>query len=90
MFNRKTVAAILAVGLFVVSAGFAQTLEENWNDFLHYTAIGRLDLAKAYAQVIIDSNPDPVALLALSKDNPQGYGILLRVIRAEQESPGHY
>ncbi|MHC4460848.1 MAG: HEAT repeat domain-containing protein [Planctomycetota bacterium] len=80
MFNRKTVAAILAVGLFVVSAGFAQTLEENWNDFLHYTAIGRLDLAKAYAQVILDSNPDPVALLALSKENPQGYGILLRVI----------
>jgi len=86
MFNRKTVAAILAVGLFVVSAGFAQTLEENWNDFLHYTAIGRLDLAKAYAQVIVDSNPDPVALLALSKDNPQGYGILLRVIETARDA----
>jgi hypothetical protein len=80
MFNRKTVAAILAVGFFVVSAGFAQTLEENWNDFLHYTKIGRLDLARGYAQVILDSNPDPVALLALSKENPRDYAILLRVI----------
>jgi HEAT repeat protein len=80
MFNRKTVAAILAVGLFIVSAGFAQTLEDNWNDFLHYTKIGRLDLAKGYAQVILNSNPDPVALLALSKENPRGYAILLRVI----------
>jgi len=80
MFNRKIVAAILAVGLFVVSTGFAQTLEDNWNDFLHYTKIGRLDLAKGYAQVILDSNPDPVALLALSKENPRGYAILLRVI----------
>ncbi len=80
MFNGKIVAAILAVGLFVVSAGFGQTLEENWNDFLHYTKIGRLDLARGYAQVILDSNPDPVALLALSKENPRGYAILLRVI----------
>jgi len=80
MFNRKIVAAILAVGLLLVSAGFGQTLEENWNDFLHYTKIGRLDLAKGYAQVILDSNPDPVELLALSKENPRGYAILLRVI----------
>jgi len=70
---------ILAVTLFVVSAGFAQTLEENWNDFLHYTKIGRFDLAKGYAQAVLDSNPDPVKLLELSKDNPQGYAILLRV-----------
>ena len=80
MFNGKIVAAILAVGLLLVSAGFGQTLEENWNDFLHYTKIGRLDLARGYAQVILDSNPDPVELLALSKENPRGYAILLRVI----------
>ena len=54
MFNGKTAAAILALTLFVVSAGFAQTLEENWNDFLHYTKIGRFDLAKGYAQAVLD------------------------------------
>ena len=80
MFNRKTVAAILAVGLFAVGAGFAQSLEENWNDFLHYTKIGRLDLAKGYAQAVIESNPDPLELLSLSEENPPGYAILLRVI----------
>ncbi len=79
MFNGKTATAILAVALIVVNTGFAQTLEENWNDFLHYTKIGRFDLAKGYAQTILDSNPDPVKLLELSKDNAQGYAILLRI-----------
>jgi hypothetical protein len=68
----------LAIGLFAVSAGFAQTLEQQWNDFLHYTLIGRLDMAKGYAQAILDSNPDPVELLTLSQENPQGYALLLR------------
>ena len=80
MFKRKTVGAILAAGLFVVSISFGQTLKENWNDFLHYTKIGRLDLAKGYAQAVLESNPDPLELLTLSEENPQGYAILLRVI----------
>jgi hypothetical protein len=80
MFNGKTVAAILAVGFFAVSAAFAQSLEENWNDFLHYTKIGRLDLAKGYAQAVLESDPDPLEMLSLSKENPQGYAVLLRVI----------
>jgi len=87
MLSQKTLTAVLATGLLLVAASFSQTpsaplragLQENWNDFLHYTAIGRLDLAKAYAQVILQSNPDPVQLLALSKDNPDGYAILLKV-----------
>lgn len=80
MFNRKTIAVILAVGFFVAGTGFTQALEENWNDFLHYVKIGRLDLAKGYAQTVLTSGPDPIELLALSEANPQGYAILLRVI----------
>jgi hypothetical protein len=80
MFKRKTVGVILAVGLFAVSISFGQTLKENWNDFLHYTKIGRLDLAKGYAQAVLESNPDPLELLSLSEENPPGYAILLRVI----------
>ena len=79
MFNRKAAAAILAVMFFAVNAGFAQSLEENWNDFLHYTKIGRLNLAKGYAQGVLENDPDPLLLLALSEANPQGYAILLRV-----------
>jgi hypothetical protein len=79
MFNGKTATAILAVTLIVVSAGFAQTLEENWNHLLHYPTIGRPDLAKGYEKVVLQGNPDPVELLELTKKNPQGYAILLRV-----------
>ncbi|HAL45019.1 MAG: hypothetical protein A2Y12_17525 [Planctomycetes bacterium GWF2_42_9] len=54
-------------------------LEDNWNDFLHYTVLGRYDLAGGYAQKIIDSNPDPLQLLKLSENNPKGYAILVKV-----------
>jgi len=64
---------------FVVSTGFCQGLEENWNDFLHYTKIGRFDLAKGYAQLCLESNPDPVELFDLSEKNPDGFSFLLRV-----------
>jgi len=79
MFKARTVAVILAVGLSVVSLSYCQELEDNWNDFLHYTKIGRLDLAKGYAQQILGSEPEPVQLLSLSEGNPQGYTILLKV-----------
>ena len=86
MFSRKNAAVILVMVLFWVSAGFGEGLEENWNDFLHYTKIGRLDLAAGYAQAVLASGPDPVELLALSEANPQGYAILLRVVEAAPEA----
>ncbi len=55
------------------------SLQDDWNDFLHYTVIGRFDLAAGFAQKIIDSNSDPLELLKLSEDNPRGYAILVRV-----------
>lgn len=86
MFKGKTVAAILAVGFFLVSLGYCQGLEDNWNDFLHYTKIGRLDLAKGYARAVLESEPDPLELLALSDQNPQGYAILLRVTDTAEDA----
>ena len=77
MLRVKHVAVALAVALFSVAA-YAEDLEGNWNDYLHYTLIGRLDLAKGYAQVVIDSGPDPVELLALAEQNAQGYQLLVR------------
>jgi hypothetical protein len=65
--------------LLLSSSLFGATLEENWNDFLHYTAIGRFELAKSYGRQIIESQPDPVELLALSEENPQGYRLLLKM-----------
>jgi hypothetical protein len=92
MLKGRTVAAILVIGTCIAGATFAQdqdagassiapqqTLEEDWNDFLHYTMIGRFDLAKGYAQAILQSNPDPVELFEKVQANPQGYDFAMRV-----------
>ncbi|MHC4313736.1 MAG: HEAT repeat domain-containing protein [Planctomycetota bacterium] len=80
MLNKRIITAIFVIAIFAVTTGFGQTLEDNWNDFLHYTKIGRFDLAKGYAQAVLDSNPDPVELLALSEANRAGVEILKRVV----------
>ncbi len=82
MLNGRTVAVVLFVGCFAVGAGLAQdrTLADNWNDFLHYTKIGNLDLAKGYAQAVLQSAPDPTELLDLSQKNPTGYDLAMRVV----------
>jgi len=79
MLKAKTAIVILAIAYLGISTCSAQTLDENWNDFLHYTKIGRFDMAKGYAQAVLSSNPDPVKLLELSRSNQQGYQILVRV-----------
>ncbi len=70
------------VGLLVLSAAgqvVAQSLEEDWGSFLHYTAIGRFELAKGYGQRIVAQDPDPTALLDLAEANEQGYRLLLKM-----------
>jgi HEAT repeats len=79
MFKGKTAVAIVASVTLVAGVCLAQTLEDNWGDLLHYTMIGRFDLAKSYAQAILQSNPDPVKMLELSRKNEQGYDILVKV-----------
>ena len=80
MLRKRTITAILTIAVLAVTTAFGQTLEDNWNDFLHYTKIGRFDLAKGYAQAVLNSEPDPVELLALSEDNRAGVEILKRVV----------
>lgn len=86
MLKAKTAIAILAIVYLGFSTCGAQTLEEQWNDFLHYTKIGRFDMAKGNAQAILQSNPDPVKLLELSRANQQGYQILVRVNEAAPDA----
>ena len=84
MFNGKTALAVIALALCSVNACLAQTVEDSWDEFLHYTVIGRFDLAKGYAQELLAAKPDPEKLLELSKENPQGYQIL---VRAKETAP---
>lgn len=88
MFQKRRFVLVLALVLFAVSPVFGDELEENWKDFLHYTAVGRYDLSEAYAQKILDSDPDPVALLKLSQSNPTGYQILLKMQSHSEELRG--
>jgi HEAT repeat protein len=79
MPRRNITVAIVLMVLFVVNTVFSASLEEDFNDFLHYIKIGLFDLAKGHAQRILESNPDPVELFSLSQNNPESYNILLRV-----------
>ena len=80
MFNCKTLVVILVVAFILSGTAFSRSVEEDWNDFLHYTKIGRFGLAKGYAEALLAGNPDPVQLLSLSKANPQGTMLLDRVV----------
>jgi hypothetical protein len=84
------IKGIIAVcfSVILVSGVFAEGIQDDWNDFLHYTAIGRFDLAQGFGQKLIDSNPDAVELLALSEENPDGYNILLKMNAESEELKG--
>ncbi len=83
MLSGRTVAWVLIIGCSLVGTGLAQnqpqTLADNWNDFLHYTKIGRFDLAKGYAQAVLQANPDPAGLFKLVEENQQGYALAMKV-----------
>lgn len=78
MLRRTILATILIIGLSLPAVTFGKELKGNYDDLLHYTMIGRFDLAKGYAQAILDANPEPVELLELSKANQQGYALLIK------------
>ncbi len=53
MRYKSSLVWVMLAGLLLCSAVSVADLEENWNDFLHYTAIGRFELAKSHADQII-------------------------------------
>jgi len=87
MCGRKTFAVLIFLLIFCfVGNCTADKLETDWNDFLHYVKIGRLDLAKGYGSAVIQANPDPVKILDLSEQNAQGYQILIRVTQTSSDT----
>ncbi len=50
--------------------------EDGW----HYAAIGRFGYADASFKALIESSPDPVALLELARRNPQRHEILIKLL----------
>ena len=78
MLNRNTLVLVVGIAIVLAASAFAETLEGNYNDMLHYLKIGRFDLAKGYAQAVLDSNSSPVDLFALAEGNPQGYALIIK------------
>ena len=79
MRSRRSLTCAAMIVLLAGGLVFAQSLEDNWGAFLHYTAIGRIDLAKGFGEKIIAESPDPAAVLDLSEANPEGYRLLLKM-----------
>ncbi len=79
MENKSSLKLAVAAVLLLSCGLFGATVEENWNDFLHYTAIGRFELAKSHGEQLIADQADPVELLELAQKNAQGYRLLLKM-----------
>jgi len=76
--KRNVVLAGLCIAIFLTTSAYSQTLEQNFNDLLHYLKISRFDLAQGYAQSIVDSNAAPVDIFKLAEANPQGYDLIVK------------
>lgn len=86
MLKSRIIISILSITAFLAGLTFAQDLEDNWGNFLHYTKIGRLDLAKSYAQAVIDAEPDPVKVLGFVEDNQQALLLLNKAADNKHDS----
>lgn len=57
--------------------------EDGW----HFAAIGRFKYADANFKALVESSPDPVALLELSRENPNRHLILVKLITNAEVGP---
>jgi len=83
--------ALLSLTLVLNTAGFAQTpagdtgtasIDSLFADFLHYSVLGRFELADAHArELLARPDLDPVELLKLSEQNERSMDTLLILIR---------
>ena len=85
MFDFKRFFVLSAILCLTCGIGFCDELEDDWGDFLHYARIGRFELAKDYAQKFLERNPDPVRVLELADNNPNGYKLLIKMHADSQQ-----
>ena len=78
MLNRQIIITLGLLASILICPAFADELEDNFNNYLHYAKIGRLDLAKSYAQAVIQSEPDSKVMLELVEENPRALYLIRR------------
>ncbi len=77
-FGIKTVVASIQAG-----RRQKQLAEDGW----HFAAIGRFKYADANFKALDESSPDPVALLELSRRNPNRHLILVKLVASADVGP---
>jgi hypothetical protein len=85
MAYKGLVGVVAGIVIMMSGVAYCAGIESDWNDLLHYTAIGRLDLAKGYGESLLAGNPDPLQMLSLSEENPQGYALLLKLSSSKND-----
>ena len=79
MFNTKSMMTVFCLTVVFAAAGMGGELKDDWSDFLHYTKIGRVDLAVSFGRAILNSQPDPADLVDLAVANPRGYEVVCKI-----------
>jgi HEAT repeat protein len=85
MSKYKAVTGVAVLACILSATVVADELADNWSNFLHYTMIGRLDLAKGYGQAVLDAKPDPLIILGFVESNPQAQVLLNRAAENEHD-----
>ena len=85
MYKCKCIISVLFLALILAMPVFADELEDNWGNFLHYMKIARLDMAKGYAQAVIAAEPDPVVILDLMEKEPRAMVALTKAAENEYD-----
>jgi hypothetical protein len=85
MYKCKGIISVLFLALILAMPVFADELEDNWGNFLHYMKIARLDMAKGYAQAVIAAEPDPVVILDLMEKEPRAMVALTKAAENEYD-----
>ncbi len=83
MFNAKSIVAVFCLTVVLAATSIGGELKDDWSDYLHYTKIGRVDLAISFGRAILNSNPDPAELVELAVANPRGYELLRKLNQTE-------
>jgi hypothetical protein len=78
MLKKNVVLAGLCIAIFITTVAYSQTIEQNFNDLVHYLKIRNFELAQGYARSIVDSNTSPVDIFRLAEANPQGYDLIVK------------
>jgi len=85
MLNRQVVITLGLIVCILISVVVADELEDNFHNYLHYIKIGRLDIAKSYAEAVIKNNPDPKVVLGFVEDDPRAAFLMRRASENEHD-----